>query len=287
MNNLDDIIIKALATKKSKEFLLAHPAYPLNFWQRWRQRYFLHKYKQGWPIAYLAGHKEFCNLDFLVNKHTLIPRPETELLVEEAVEEIKKKTSQNIQLIDIGTGTGCVPISVARMSFPRKRESFGATDPRLRGDDSNHLFSIFASDISGRALRVAKKNARQHQVNIKFVQGSLLQPLLKKSLWPANANLIITANLPYLTQEQFLSESSIQKEPRRALIADQKNGLSLYAKLLQQIKNLKQSTVILLEIDPQQSTNMAELVQSTLSEAEWEIKKDLAGRDRLVIIKIN
>ena len=296
MNNLDDILIKALAAKKSKEFLLARPAYHLNLWQRCRRRYFWRKHARGWPMAYLAGHKEFYGLDFLVNKHTLIPRPDTELLVEEALSVIARSetTKQNLNkqnqtiLIDIGTGTGCIPISIATVIARPKAEAITlqARDCFVAGAPRDDI-KIYAADISGRALRIAKKNAQRHGVNIKFVQGSLLQPFIKKSLLSTDADLIITANLPYLTRKQFQSEPTIQKEPPLALIADDKNGLSLYEELLKQIKNLNHSATIFLEIDPRQSVEMNKLIQNIFPKAKFEIKKDLAKRDRLAIIRIN
>ena len=102
-----------------------------------------------------------------------------------------------------------------------------------------------------------------------------------------DADLIITANLPYLTRKQFQSEPTIQKEPPLALIADDKNGLSLYEELLKQIKNLNHSATIFLEIDPRQSVEMNKLIQNIFPKAKFEIKKDLAKRDRLAIIRIN
>jgi release factor glutamine methyltransferase len=285
---MEDIIIKALAAKKNKEFILAHPEYHLNFGQKLRWFYFSLLKKIGYPLAYLTGHKEFYGLDFLVNKYTLIPRPETELLVENAIEKIKKIGNEKIVLLDIGTGTGCIPIAIAK-------NIIGAN------------LMIRASDISSKALRLAIKNANQHKVNIKFIQASLLdKKIILEIAGQFVQHLILTANLPYLTQEQFLAEPSIQKEPRESLVADDKDGLSLYEKLLIQIAELYQSKkdtltkfihhrsgsstpslTIFLEIDPRQTIGINALIKKILPQAKFEIKKDLAGRDRLVKIEIN
>ena len=285
---MESIIIKALAAKKTKEFILAHPEYKLNFWQHCREKYFFHLRRKGFSIAYIAGHKEFCGLDFLVNKHTLIPRPETELLVEEALHVILSNSEESLQpsiLIDVGTGTGCIPIAISK-------KITGAT--------------IFASDISRSALRVARKNAKKHGVQINFLHGDLLKPFFKQnnnltiqsrrsgrdpdftSGQFNNSTAIITANLPYLTEKQFISESSIQREPKHALVADNQDGLSLYKKLLEQIKSLKFSGIsIFLEIDPSQNQTIKKIVGNIFPKAIIEIKNDLAGRDRLVVIHIN
>lgn len=269
---MEDILIKALASKKTKEYLLAHPEYRLNFWQRCRKKYLLYLKKKGWPLAYLAGHKEFFGLDFLVNIHTLIPRPETELMVEETLRVILSDNEESLKppiLIDVGTGTGCIPIAIAKKTTN---------------------ITIFASDLSRGALCVAKNNAKKNEVKIKFLYGDLLKPFFKKNNNLAiqqfgNSKIIITANLPYLTEKQFASELSIQKEPKKALIADNKNGLSLYKKLLEQIKSLKFSNaIIFLEIDPSQNVDIKKIIHETIPKAIVEIKNDLAGRDRLVKI---
>lgn len=280
-------LLLAAAIKKPKEFLYSHPEYRLSLWERLRLKYFLFLQKNGYSVAAIAKHKEFYGLDFLVNKNVLIPRPETELMVEEAIKEIK---DENI-LIDIGTGSGCIPISILK---------------NTKGD-----IKTFAIDISDRALKVAKKNAKKHGVNIKFLRGNLLEPFLslrgtnevsdaaipKQPLLnhgiaalPAvarNDNVIITANLPYLTEQQFQSEPSIQREPKIALVAE-KNGLALYEELFKQIRLLPtpHSLLLLLEIDPSQTEEISKLIKQHFPNANFEIKNDLAGRDRLVIIKI-
>lgn len=297
-DNMEDILIKALASNKTKEYILAHPEYRLTFRQRCREKYLLYLKRKGWPPAYLAGHKEFFGLDFLVNKHTLIPRPETELMVEETLRVILSDSEESLHpsiLIDIGTGTGCIPIAIGKLSFPRLStgESSGqhnSPDSRLRGNDNCQQLLIFATDISHGALRVAKKNAKKHEVKIKFLRGDLLRPFFKKNNNLAirqfgNSKIIITANLPYLTGKQFISEPSIQQEPKRALIADNRDGLSLYKKLLDQIRLLKFSgAIIFLEIDPSQSADIKKIINETLPKTTTEIKNDLAGRDRMVKI---
>ncbi len=258
---LDADLLLALAAKKSREFILIHPEYKLSFWQKIDFYYFFFQYKRGTPISYLTHHKEFFGLDFFVNRHTLIPRPETELLVEETLKKINKQTL----LIDVGTGSGCIPISILTTT-------------------KNADVNAIAIDISALALKIARLNAALHKAKIKFLRGNLLEPFLKDSNYPNfSGQLIITANLPYLTKEQFKNEQTIQSEPRSALIANE-NGLALYRELLEQIKNLNTPFIAFFEFDQRQTESITKLIKSFFSNANLEIKKDLAGRDRLVII---
>ncbi len=285
MPALDADLLLALAAKKTREFILIHPEHKLSPWQRVCFAYFLYQYKRGVPIAYLTHHKEFFGLDFFVNRHTLIPRPETELLVAEATKEISKSKIQNtnakITMIDVGTGSGCIPISILK--------------------NINQPIETFAIDISKPALRIAELNAAIHKVEIKFLRGNLLEPIfsyLSPALSSAEAErgvepsppqrrgqgeVYITANLPYLTKEQFKDEPTIKHEPRSALVATE-NGLALYRELLQQIKNLNCPFTAFFEFDPGQTVMLTKLIRSILPSTKIEIKKDLAGRDRLAII---
>lgn len=254
---------------RDKSFVISHWEQELSLFQYLKLLYFIYQRKQGYSVAAIIGHKEFYNLDFFVNKKVLIPRPETELVVEEAIgilnNELRTQNDQTI-LIDVGTGSGCIPISILK--------------------NIKEPIQTFAIDISKYALWVAKKNAKKHNVNINFRAGNLLEPILKSYRLQANT-LIITANLPYLTEQQFQAEPSIQQEPKNALVAE-KQGLALYEELLKQIKSqlliVSCSWFIFLEIDPSQTKAALNLIQQILPEANFEIKKDLAGLDRLVKI---
>jgi len=260
---LDFDLLKAHAINKPKEFLYSHPEYKLSFLESIRLRYFIFLYKKGYSVAAIVGHKEFYGLDFFVNKHVLIPRPDTELMVIEAIEEIKK-SNEKITLIDVGVGSGCIPISILK-NLPKQ-------------------IPAYATDISGQALKVAKKNARTHNVNIEFFHGNLLKPVIQKIL-NLKSQIIITANLPYLTEQQFQNEPSIQREPKNALVADS-NGLALYEELFKQIKLLPtpHSLLLLLEIDPSQTEEISKLIKQYFPKSNFETKKDLSGLDRLVKI---
>ena len=264
IDSLDTEILLASALDKSRAFLLTHTEDQVGLLPYLCFKYYYWQYLRGYSVAAIIHEKEFFGFNFYVNKNVLTPRPETELMVETAIEEIKK-TIEPITLIDVGTGSGCIPVSITK--------------------NINKKIGVIAIDISPSALKVAKINAKKHQVNIKFFHGDLLSPILKISIIEPASTIIITANLPYLTNAQVISEPSIQREPIVALVAKE-NGLALYKKLLQQIKIywLDKKIIALLEIDPSQTTLIKPLITEILPAAKIEIKKDLAGLDRLVKI---
>lgn len=286
---LDAELLLRYVLEMSREQLIAHPETPVGLSQRLRFLRHVRRRARGVPLAYLTGHKEFFGLDFLVDKHTLIPRPETETLVELALEEIRKLGNceiKNAILADIGTGGGCIPIAITKT---------------LKHKNTKTLARVFALDISRKALQVAKKNAKRHQVDITFLHGNLLEPFSAKEQESTPKNfasgqaktrkhLVVTANLPYLTAEQYAAEPSIQFEPRSALVAANK-GLALYEELLKQIQSVISKfpnfqISLFMEIDPSQSTHIIQLVKQYLPHALVEIKKDLAGRDRVVCVRV-
>lgn len=243
----------------SREYIHTHPEHPLSHWQRLRAQLLLKKRAAGVPLAYLTGHKEFFSRDFLVNKHTLIPRPETELLVELAQDACTPDTT----LIDVGTGSGCIAITLA-MQVP--------------------LVHVLATDMSHQALRVAKKNAHRHGVNVRFFRGNLLAPVLE---YVPHEPVVITANLPYL-DESDMREPSIQAEPRLALFGGP-DGLDLYRELLDQLceAHLLTPIVLLCEINPGQAEALIKEVTKRFSHAEIKTHTDLSGRDRVVRVSIS
>lgn len=263
----DADILLAESLKKNTAFVAAHPEYHLTPSEYFRFRWFIFHRKRGYSVAAIVGHKEFCGLDFIVNRHTLIPRPDTEVLVESALAKI---TADSV-LVDVGTGSGCIPISILKKTAVRPAWTY-------------------AIDISVAALRIAKKNALHHGVAIQFLRGNLLQPVLKifNFQFSIFKSLIITANLPYLTLEQAQSEPSLRREPMTALVAKE-GGVALYRELFTQIQRLpcQRPITILCEIDPRQNESMMVLIKNFFPNASLEIKKDLAGLDRLIIITLS
>ncbi|HOZ36691.1 MAG TPA: peptide chain release factor N(5)-glutamine methyltransferase [bacterium] len=277
---LDAEILLSFILDKPKEFLYTHPEYTLSSEQIKKFRGLIARRVTGLPIAYLIGYKEFYGLNFIIDKNVLIPRPDTELMVEEALKKIKDlpitRRSLPITFIDVGTGSGCISIAVTKNQPPKTN------------------ISCFALDISPAALKIARHNARLHNVSkdIKFFSGHLLQPLLKKYVKMfkcLNAPMVITANLPYLTPAQYRANPDLKYEPKNALVAGS-DGLKYYRTLLQQIKTLAahiNSTILFLEIDPSQTTPIKKVIHHYLPKAVISVKKDLARRNRLIIIQLN
>lgn len=313
---LDAEALLGLAVKKPKEWILTHPEYNLKTQEYKNIKKYIARRKKREPVAYITGNKEFFGLDFFVDKNVLIPRPETELMVEKVLEilghEIGRPsnfvTKKKINLIDIGAGSGCVPISVLKWipayEGMTKRDA-GMTKAVVE-------MTTMAIDYSANTLKVAKKNAAKHKVKIKFLKGNLLSPFKKLP----SGEIIITANLPYLSESQYkkLPPEIKKYEPKNALVAG-KDGLKYYRDLLMDFrrrtlghqvsrlglcrtrrsdgmilggKTRKNGNMwLMLEIDPSQSKKIKKITTKILPKAKIEILKDLAMRDRLVIIKIN
>lgn len=217
----------------------------------------LRKRKRGWPAAYLAGEKEFWSLSFLVRPGVLIPRPETELLVEKTVELSDRSTGR---VIDIGTGCGNIAVCLAR-EMPHAE--------------------VLATDISRLALRIARANSRRNgQTGIEFLLGNLYAPLEKKKL-AADCDFIV-CNPPYVSEKEWRScpDEIIRHEPKRALVSG-KTGLEFIAALVRgAARFLRPGGHLLFEM----GSGQAERVLS-LFDANWKSAAafdDLAGIPRVV-----
>lgn len=226
---------------------------------------------QGWSLACLKGRKSFYNLDFIVDKNTLIPRPESELIIDNVIKE-KMDEKKNI-IIDVGTGSGCLIISLANIFRTKKNISF------------------YATDTSQKALDIAKINAKNYKLKIKFFKGNLLKPLLEKDSkkFPNNAQIIILANLPYLTKAEIKNSPSIKKEPFKALYGGS-DGLNLHRQLLDQViklKNKKNEIILYQEINNEQKTEMEKIITNKLNNFKPQINiiKDLNNYNRLIITR--
>lgn len=265
---LDAQVLLAFVLDRHKAWLFAHAEESLSTQEEETFRQLIERRCLHEPVAYLVGYKAFYGRDFLVTPDVLIPRPETELLINEAL-RLSKEMPQTIVFADIGTGSGAIAITLAAQTHN----------------------IVIASDISVDALEVAKKNALTHTVleRVHLRQGNLLLPILD-DVPPKSAHLILCANLPYLTETQWEKTAANVKnfEPKLALTAGA-DGLDLYRVLFLQIEHyrgrLPYKITLLLEIDPSQSTPIQLLLQKTFPDASIEIKKDLAGRERVVIVQ--
>ena len=213
------------------------------------------------PVAYLVGHREFYGLELAVDPRVLIPRPETELMVDAVLDHIESRANQQVRMVDVGTGSGAVAAAVA------------ANCPSVQ---------IYAIDLSPAALEVAQENVKQHDTRgqITLLQGDLLEPL-------PEAVDIIAANLPYITSDEYLNLMADVRdyEPRLALEAGPE-GLDLIERLLDQAPgHLYPGGVIFLEIGANQGASVLELVERLLPQAKHiGLRQDYHGYDRLVVI---
>ena len=253
-------LILSISLHRSPEYLYKKNTKQLNSQQVKAFKKMLLKHLNGWSIAHLAKSKYFFGLKFLVTKHTLIPRPESELLVNTALTYLNKQKIKSPNIIDIGTGSGCLILSLAK--------------------NYQAQASYTAVDISKFALKTARTNARKIGLKkkITFKRSNLL-----KNISPQKFNLIL-ANLPYLTKIQ-LKEPSIQKEPKSALYGGP-DGLIYYRRLLNNLNNyLAKNFLIILEIDPQQSSEIKKIIKKYLPQVQVNILTDLAKQDRVVLIE--
>jgi release factor glutamine methyltransferase len=259
-SSLDAQVLLASITKKNRAWLLAHPEAILTSEQHQKLDSAVSRLQDGEPLPYVLGHWEFYGLNFTINAHTLIPRPETELLVEQAFEWLQSHPDQR-RAADVGTGSGCIAISLA------------VNIPDLQ---------ITTTDISPEALEVARLNAEKHQVadQIQFEYTDLLSHFASRT-----PHHIICANLPYIPTKKLAGLEIFGREPTLALDGGS-DGLNLIRRLLPQaVQNLASEGLLLLEIENTQGKAALILAQEFFPQAQIDLLSDLAGHDRLIRIE--
>lgn len=279
----ESLLILAFALKREKPFLLAHPEYILSPEEERLLDHCTERRKKHEPLAYITGEKEFFGLPFFVTPATLIPRPETEILVECVLEKIAndelrttKSKTEKISLIDIGTGSGCIPISIMSMI----REKNPGILPYIR---------CLAIDISPAALAIAEKNAKRHEMHtlISFQKSDLLSDT--PDIYFQTSSLILTANLPYLSQELYQGSPEDVRlyEPKNALEGDSDDGTTLIINLLKQYirKSHSLHSFLILEISPEQGASLLKQGRKLFPQSKASLLPDLSGRDRFLIIQ--
>ena len=243
----------------SRSYLAAHGERPLTAPQVQRLAVLLARAQQGEPVPYLTGRMPFYDLDFVVTPAVLIPRPETEQLVAAALAWAQETGAR--ALVDVGTGSGCIAVTLAR-HLPHAR--------------------VQASDVAPAALAVARHNARRHGVTerITFHLGSLLEPV-------RGTPDLIVANLPYVAGDEWtvLDDGVKWYEPAGALRGGS-DGLDLIRKLLRQARTrLRPGGAIFLEIGWRQGPAAQQLACSIFPASRVTVKPDYAGHNRIVAIE--
>lgn len=238
-----------------KEFLLAHSEDEISDFQKEQILEGIKKLNNNIPIQYIVNEQEFMGLKFFVNENVLIPQPDTEILVEEIINNYKER---KIKILDLCTGSGCIAISLKKY-LPQAE--------------------IFASDISEKALNIAQNNAKQNNTEINFIKSDLFQNLQDKFD-------IIVSNPPYIKTDIIKTlDEEVQNEPIIALDGGN-DGLDFYEKILKEAYNyLKDEGKLYLEIGYDQKEDLINLYKNDKRYKNIECIKDLANNDRVIIIE--
>lgn len=218
-------------------------------------------YLKGYPVQYIKGVETFFGRDFKVNENVLIPRYETEELVEQILYRIDDyfDTKESIDLVDVGTGSGAIAISLK------------CEEPRL---------NVKATDISREALEVAKQNAECLHADVTFMQGDMLAPLIDQGM----TFDIFVSNPPYIPQDQTIESVVKDNEPHVALFGG-KDGLYFYRKIFKDVtKVLKDPAILAFEMGFDQKEDMEKEVRHYFPGEDFEILKDMNGKDRMLFI---
>jgi len=252
---LDAEVLLASVLNRPKEFLYSHLHSPVPSVKSQRFNYLVRRRRQGVPAAYLVGQKEFFGLPFVVTPDTLVPRPESEAIVERSLELLESLPYNKI--LEIGTGSGCIILSLAH---------------HLQTTNNKPPTNLYATDVSSAALAVARSNAKRMRIDhIKFVHSDLFGGL-------AGRFDLIIANLPYLTRTEYRERrASLRHEPQIAL-TDNTDKLEVFHKFFLQLPDhLDEDATVLLEIGPSAKPIVTNLARRYLPAARLEFSRDLRG----------
>ncbi len=219
---------------------------------------------EGRPVQYIMGYEYFYGRMFRVNEDTLIPRPETEELVLEAIKRIERKFNQpEIAAADIGTGSGAIAVTL-KLEMPKLR--------------------VTATDIYAPTLQMAAHNAGELHADIEFIEGNLLEPFISEG----RTFDVILSNPPYIpdSDKSWMSEVVTAHEPHRALFAGV-DGLTIYRDLIKQLPAvLNPSAIVGFEVGAGQSEAVKQLLQNTFPKASIQVVYDINGKDRMVFAEM-
>ncbi|MBL8162372.1 MAG: peptide chain release factor N(5)-glutamine methyltransferase [Anaerolineae bacterium] len=254
---LDAQTLLGAALGVERAYLLAHPDQPLTAEQSAQFNTWVERCAAGEPLSYVLGRRAFYDRELIVTPDVLIPRPETELLLEAA---LAFAGSRALVAVDVGTGSGALAVTLAALC------------PAL---------TVYATDISPAALDVARQNAALHGAAVTFLQGDLLSPLLERGI---HADLIM-ANLPYIPSGDLPALAVTRWEPRLALDGGA-DGLDLVRRLLRQAADgWRAEGLMLLEIGYDQGVAGAALCREMFPGADVQVLRDYSGHDRILRVE--
>ena len=212
--------------------------------------------ESGIPVQYIVGNVDFYGYTFKVNKNTLIPRFETELLVEKTIKYINKYFNNEIKILDIGTGSGCIAITLNKLL-----------------DNSR----VTAVDISKNALDVARENSKINNTDVNFIESDVFSNINDKYD-------VIISNPPYISYDEDIMDVVYNNEPHMALYADD-NGLYFYDKILMECrKYLNDRFFIAFEIGYKQGNDIINIINKYFDNVNISLEKDYNGRDRFIFV---
>ena len=246
--------------KKPRQYIIVYDKNEITKQEQWEYFVNIEKLTKGIPLQHITHRQEFMKMDFYVDENVLIPRPDTEILVEEVINIANKM--ENPVILDLCTGCGAIGISIAKNVKNAK---------------------VYAVDISEKALEIAKKNAEALRVKqkVNFIKSDLFEKVKKMKFD------IIVSNPPYIKKEDinYLSEE-VQKEPKIALDGGI-DGLDFYRKIVRQgYEYLKYGSYLCFEIGYDQKIDVIEIIENENKYIDTYCKKDLYGNDRIIVTKV-
>ena len=263
-NNVDSPKLKSrlllqYILKKPRQYLIVYDNEEVGKKEQWEYFVNIEKLTKGVPLQHITHQQEFMKMNFYVNENVLIPRPDTEILVEEVIKIASKIKEPKI--LDLCTGSGAIAISIAK-NVPNSE--------------------VYAIDISSKAIEVAKKNAKELNAKVKFVKSNLFNKMEKIKFD------IIVSNPPYIKKDIMKSLSEeVKKEPELALDGGT-DGLDFYRKITKQaMEYLKFGSYLCYEIGYDQKDDVIEIINKHGNYSNTYSKKDLGGNDRVVVTQVN
>ena len=263
-NNIDSPKLKArlllqYILKKPRQYLIVYDNEQVGKKEQWEYFVNIEKLTKGVPLQHITHQQEFMKMDFYVDENVLIPRPDTEILVEEVIKIAKKM--QKPKILDLCTGSGAIAISIAK-NVPEAE--------------------VHAIDISSKALEIAKKNSKELEAKVKFIKSNLFNKMYNMKFD------IIVSNPPYIKKADINNLSQeVRKEPELALDGGY-DGLDFYRKITEQaIEYLKFGSYLCYEIGYDQKEDVIEIIKNQGNYSNTYSKKDLGGNDRVIVTQVN